>query len=431
MVVSTILIIVLILFNGIFAMTEVALIGIDDNKLIKDVESGVKSAKKIQKFIYNETKFLSTIQIGITFFGFINGIVASDSYSTPLINFVSSFVVNPNILNILKPVITVVIAIILLFFQVIFGELVPKRIAIKYPEKVAYTTINFIVFFSIIATPFVFVFTKSADLISLIFNITPDSHEKKMTEEEIKMIVDVSELKGVLDKQEGDMIKNVINLDQTTCKDIMTPRVSVVAFEKNQEYNEIIESINLNKYTRYPIYDNDIDNIIGWINVKDLLEKKNRSSIKSIIRKPLFAPESQVIRKVLAKMLKINTPFCIVIDEYGGTSGIITMEDLIEEVMGSIKDEYDTENDYYLDESNDIISLGLANLSDLEDEFNLGLPIDEYDSLNGFLLDNLESDDSEYLIYKNYKYQILEKDNIIKKVRIIKLESDKEVNDDN
>jgi putative hemolysin len=404
-------------------MSEAALIGLDDNKLSLDAKNGNKKSVKIKKFLSKPTRFLSTIQIGITFLGFLNGIIASDSYSLELINFFSGFISNVNPV-ILKPLVTLLITIVLSFFQVILGELVPKRIAMKYPIRVSYLVIDFIVFVSIILTPFVFVFTKSADLISLLFKIKPEREIRKMTEEEIKMIVTNSTSMGVLDKTESEMINNVIDFDDTTVGEIMTHRVNVIGFEKDSKIKDISLIIAEEQYSRYPIYEKDIDHIIGFINIKDIFGKKESDNISSFLRKAIFIPESLKVRDCFEKMRASKNHIMIVIDEFGGTSGIVTMEDLIEEIMGTIQDEYDTEEEVK-QEGDSLIVDGLMKIDDLDDFKHLNLPVDEYDSLSGFLLDNLE-ENATTLTYQGFKYKVLEKDDRV----ILKVEITKDINEE-
>ena len=228
---SIVLIILLILFNAIFAASEVAIIASNDAKVEEDALAGNKRAKRINKFIKQPTNFLSAIQVGITLIGFLNGFLAANAFSSTLVEFTQTFI---NVKTaVLAPIMTILVTVILAYFQVVFGELVPKRIAMKYPEKIAYATSGILVVVDLFMRPFVWLLTVSANGIVRIFGVNPKESAHKMTEEEIRMIVTTSGRKGVIDKIESDMIENILDFDDTEVADVMTHRTEIMAININ------------------------------------------------------------------------------------------------------------------------------------------------------------------------------------------------------
>lgn len=431
------LIVFFIVLNGIFAASEIALVSANRREIQEDADAGGKKAKKakrVLKLIENPTRFLSTIQIGITMFGFINGVIAADAFS----NLISDQIANWTGFDtlIIIPVVTFIITLILTYFQVIFGELVPKRIAMKSPERVSYIFIGFLSVIAVIMKPFVVLLTSSANLIIRLFGINPQDDDDTLSEEELILELNASESKGFIDSSENEMIQNIFEFDSTTVEEVMTHRTEVSAINVNSTRDELVKFVTNEKYTRFPVYEETLDKIVGTLHVKDLLkylsehEDKNEFDIHEILRDPLFVPQSKNTRALFREMKLTKTHIAIVIDEYGGTAGIITFEDLIEEILGNISDEYDEDEEEIQAISEDRYEIdGLIDLDDVEDLIHAGLPIEDYDTLSGFLLGQLgrfpEADESIVVVYGHYRFEVLSyEDKIIERVLVTRVEEE-------
>ncbi|NLW55215.1 MAG: HlyC/CorC family transporter, partial [Firmicutes bacterium] len=333
------------------------------------------------------------IQIGITLAGFLASAFAAESFAGRLVKLIQMTRI-PISESVLKTAAVVIITIILSYFTLVLGELVPKRLAMKKAEPISFLAASPLYFLSVIASPFVKLLTVSTNFIVRLFGVDPYADEKQVTEEEIRMMVDVGEEKGTIDESEKEMINNIFEFDNKIVSDIMTHRTDIVSISVSSPLKDIIGLINKKKYTRYPVYEDNIDNIIGILNVKDLIEfledKNQEFDLKKIIRQPYFVPESKRIDQLFKELQSAKTHLAVAIDEYGGTAGIITIEDLVEEIVGNIFDEYDEEEKEFekLDENTFMIN-GVASLERVRDLLELDLPIEDYDTLSGFLIGQL------------------------------------------
>lgn len=434
---NILLIFVFILLNGIFAASEVALISVSETRIQADVDAGKKKAKKVLFLLKNPSKFLSVIQIGITMFGFLNAAIASDAFSADLLAiFLSSSWIDESMTYILQPLITLLITLILTYFQVVLGELVPKRLAMRWPEKTAYLFVGFVNGIRVFMKPFVWLLTESANLIIRLFGINPSEQQPFMTEDELRLMVNASQLKGVIDKSENEMIQNIFEFDSTTVSEVMTHRTEVAAINLKSTKQEVIDFVTSEKYTRFPVYKESIDQIVGILHVKDLLKflessstASQRFSLKRLLRAPYFVPDSKNTHQLFKEMQSKKVHIAVVIDEYGGTAGIVTFEDLIEEIVGNIFDEYD-DDEYGIEKTNvDEYEVdGLTDIDEVEDVIFADLPIDEYDTLSGFILGQLgrfpEENESVVIVYNGYKFEVLNYvDKVIERVRISRIDS--------
>ncbi len=418
---------ILILLNAYFAATEIAYISLNDAKISKQAKEGNKKAKQIESMLKNPSKFLATIQIGITFAGFLSSAFASDAFAddlAPILNNWFPFIS----LDIWKGIAIIIITMILSFFTLVFGELVPKRLAMKYYEKIAYATIGVIKTISIFTLPFVKLLTISTNMISKIFGVS-EAEEEIVTEEEIKMMIDEGEEKGTIEQEEKELLNNVFAFNDIIVSEVMTPRTDIFAIEIDDDINELLDRIDEYKYSRIPVYEDNIDNIEGILFIKDILKviKDGRYiNIREIMREPYFIPESKEIDELFRELQKSKQQMAIVIDEYGGTAGLITMEDIIEELMGNILDEYDDEEVEYkkLDENTYILS-GSSTVYDIKKIFSVDIPDGDYETLSGYLLEKLgripeENEhpviEDEQLTYKIEEYE----DKRIKSVKVCK-----------
>jgi len=383
----------LIVLNAFFAASEIALISLNENKIKFMADEGNKKAKQIKKVLSEPSKFLATIQIGITLAGFLASAFAAESFAGPLVNLIKRTQI-PISENVLKTAAVIIITIILSYFTLVLGELVPKRLAMKKAEPISFFVVAPLYFLSIGASPFVKLLTASTNFVVRLFGIDPHADEKQITEEEIRMLVDVGEERGAIDESEKEMINNIFEFDNKIVSEIMTHRTDIVGIPISAGLKDIIEMINRKKYTRYPVYEDDIDNIIGILNIKDLIplleDNREDFSLEKIMRQPYFVPASKKTDELLRELQNRKTHMAVAIDEYGGTAGIVTIEDLIEEIVGNIFDEYDeVEKDFEKLDENTFLINGVASLERVTDVLEVDLPVDDYDTLSGFLIGQL------------------------------------------
>ncbi len=386
-----IILIILILLNAFFAASEMAFVSLNDVKVDIQAKEGNKKAKKIQKMLRNPSRFLSTIQIGITLAGFLSSAFASDAFASQISPYLNKLIPSISI-GVWNHISIILVTIILSYFTLIFGELVPKRIAMKYYEKIAFSSIGIINAVSIFMLPFVKLLTFSTNLISKIFGIS-ETDEETVTEEEIRMMTDVGEEKGTIEENEGIMIDNVFEFNDKVASEIMIPRNEIYALNMNLPISKVIEELTENDcYSRIPIYDETIDQIEGIVYVKDIVvsTKNKNAKIKNLKRDAYFIPETKPINEVFEELRKRKLQIAIVVDEYGGTSGLITMEDIVEEIVGEIYDEYDEEKYKYEKVGKNIFMLaGDIPIYEARDILKIELEEGDYDTLSGYLIHKL------------------------------------------
>ena len=390
MISQIIVLFVLIFLNAFFAMTEIAFISLNDAKISKQAKEGEKKAKQISKMLKNPSKFLATIQIGITLAGFLSSAFASDTFADKLAPVLESWL--PLGIGIWKGISIIIITMILSYFTLVFGELVPKRLAMKNHEKIAYATIGIIRAISIITAPFVKLLTFSTNVVSKLFGVN-ENEEETVTEEEIRMMVDVGEEKGTIEEEEKELINNIFEFNDKTVAEVMVHRKDVFAVDVNADIYEKLDSIDEYKYSRIPVYEETIDEIVGILYIKDLLKyitAHTKIEIKSIMREAYFVSEHKMINDLFKELQKNKTQMAIVLDEYGGTAGVITMEDILEELVGNIFDEYDEEEpDYKKIDDNTFLINGSVSIYDLRKILNVEIEEGEYDTLSGYLTEKL------------------------------------------
>ena len=425
---------ILILLNAYFAATEIAFISLNDAKIEKQAKEGNKKAKQIKKMLKNPSKFLATIQIGITLAGFLSSAFASDAFAgmlAPVLNQWMPFIS----ITAWQNMSIVIITIILSFFTLVFGELVPKRLAMKYYEKISFATISVIKIISIITAPFVKLLTWATNIVSKIFGVG-EQEEEIVTEEEIKMMVDQGEEKGSIEENEKELINNVFAFNDIIASEIMTYRTDMYAIEINADVYEILDEIDEYKYSRIPVYEDTIDNIQGILFLKDILKLvslRKEIKISDIMREAYFVPETKPIDEIFEELQANKMQMAIVIDEYGGTAGLLTMEDILEELVGNIFDEYDDiEIEYKKLDDNTYLIEGSVNLNDLKKILNVEIPEGDYDTLSGYLIDKLGRfpEENECPVIEDAKltYKIEECED--KRIRWVKVCKNKQENEE-
>lgn len=423
------LLIILTGVNAFFTASEMAFITINDNKIRFLADEGDLKAKKVLTVLETPTRFLSTIQIGVTLAGFLASAFASDQFSEPLVNFLITFI--PIDVDILETISVIIITLLLSYTTLVFGELVPKRVAMSKAEPIAFAVVGTLRVISIFALPFVNFLSFTTNSVLRLLGFNPDEEPNQVTEEEIRMMVDVGEEKGTIRETEKEMINNIFEFDNKLVSEVMTHRREISGIPVEATLAEVKKILKNEQYTRFPIYDDSIDNIVGIVHLKDLLKyydqaKTKTFSLQKIMRKPYFVPESKHIDELFFELQKNNTHFAVVIDEYGGTAGIITIEDLIEEIVGDISDEYDEDEKLIAQISENTYDLNASiELEELEERCGVDLPNEDYDTLSGFLIGllgriplNHEQIDLEYegILFKVLKIE----DKRIIKVRMVK-----------
>ena len=391
MITQILILVILIGLNAFFAASEIAFISLNDAKIEKQAKEGHKKAKQIEKMLENPSKFLATIQIGITLAGFLSSAFASDAFAYRLAPALNDLI--PIGVGVWQNISIVIITILLSFFTLIFGELVPKRLAMKNYEKIAFGTIGIIKAISIITAPFVKFLTATTNAISKIFGVT-ENEEEIVTEEEIKMMVDQGEEKGTIEEDEKEYINNVFEFNDITASEIMTHRKDIFAVDINTSPGELLEEIIKDdcKHSRIPVYDETIDEIKGILYVKDIIKNINKKTfkIKNIVKEAYFVSQNKLINELFKELQKNKKQIAIIVDEYGGTSGLITMEDILEEIVGDIYDEYDEIEEEYekIDDKTYIIS-GSMPIYDVNKLLEAHIPEGDYDTVSGYLQEEL------------------------------------------
>lgn len=412
MISQLIFLVILILLNAYFAATEIAFISLNDAKIEKQAKEGNKKAKQIQKMLKNPSKFLATIQIGITLAGFLSSAFASDTFADLLAPTLNKLIPVLGI-NTSRNISIIIITMILSFFTLVFGELVPKRLAMKYYEKISYSTVRSIKGISVITAPFVKLLTWATNVVSKVFGVS-EQEEEIVTEEEIKMMVDQGEEKGSIEEAEKELINNVFNFNDIVASEIMIHRTDIYAIEINQNLYDILDEIDEYKYSRIPVYEDTIDNIKGILYLKDVLKlvsMKKEIKVKDILRDAHFVPESKPIDEIFKELQIGKKQMAIVLDEYGGTAGLLTMEDILEELVGNIFDEYDEEEiEYKKIDDNTYLIEGSVSLYELKKILDVELPEGDYDTLSGYLIEKLGR------IPKEEEHPIVEDENLTYKI---------------
>lgn len=398
-----------ILVNAFFSGTEMAVITLNDAKIRKQAEEGDKKSRKVLKFLDNPGTFLATIQVGVTFAGFLSSAFAASNFAGKA----ASLIDPSGTKSWAVPLCTVLITLVLSYFSLILGELVPKRVAQKYPEKWAFAASGLVRGFGIIAKPFVRFLTFSTNAVLRLFRIDPDDNDKEVTEEEIRMMVDVGSESGNIEEGEKEMIEKVFEFNDKEVSEIMTHRKKIVSLPIDASYEEVMRVAKNEKFTRIPIYRDTIDDIEGILHIKDLLGvSEEKFSLSSLMRTPLVVHETKKISSLFNEMKTCGMQMAVVLDEYGGTMGICTIEDMLEELVGNITDEFDEEEQEVIRLSNgDYIVAGDMTLSDLEGVLDMELDDEEYDTIAGLviqLLDRVpEEREKPVVTYKNLSIKVL------------------------
>lgn len=389
---SVALLLVLILVNGFFAASEIAVITLNDGKIKKMAEEGNQKAKKLVKLTENSSRFLSTIQIGVTLSGFLTSASASQSFANLLADQLTFL---PFSHSAIVGVSTVIITIVLSYFSLVLGELVPKKIAMQKAEQLSFRFVGILSATAKIFSPFISFLSFSTNVVLKLLGIDPNHSEETVTEEEILMMVDVGEEKGVIDEGAREMISNIFEFDDRAVSEIMTHRTEVTAVEDTMSIQEAVALAVRDGYSRMPVYHEQLDTVLGIFYVKDLLQYAGKDipselKITDHMRPAYFVPESKSCNELLEEMTARHIQIAIVVDEYGGTEGIVTMEDLLESIVGNIQDEYDNEEQEIHRVSENAFTVdGSTSIDEISDLMQVHLPEGDYDTIAGLVVELL------------------------------------------
>ena len=389
--------IILIAINAFFASTEIAVISLNENKLKRQLEEGDQKAARLLRMVESPSQFLSTIQIGITLAGYLGSAFAASTFAAPLAVWLQEIGLSFVSLTTLETICVVVITLILSYFTLVFGELVPKRVAMQHSDKVARFASGVIHGLATVMKPIIWFLTISTNGVLRLMRINPNNESEPVTEEEIRMMVDIGEEKGAIESGEAELIENIFEFNNLTAGEVMVHRTDVSALSLADTDEVIIHTILETGFSRFPVYDEDIDDIVGTLSTREyLLNTKNAApkALRELLRPAYFVPETVRADVLLRDMQKTKTHMAIVVDEYGGTSGLVTMEDLLEQIVGDIFDEFDPleEQDIVQLESNLWRVSGSADLDAVNEALNVDVPLDEeFDTLGGLVYSRMSA----------------------------------------
>ncbi|MDD4563888.1 MAG: hemolysin family protein [Eubacteriales bacterium] len=409
--------VLLILINAFFAAAEMAIVSVNKNRIKVLAQEGNKKANMLLNLFDEPNRFLSTIQVAITLAGFLASAVAATSMSDDIAAFFSKFgMPYPTQVSI------VLVTLVLSYITLVLGELYPKRMALQYSEKISMFVIRPIIMVSKITKPFVLLLSSSVALLLRITGVSATNVEEQYSEEEIKSLLEVGQETGLIKETGKEMITSIFEFDDILAYEIMTPRTDVYMININDNLADYVDELLERRFSRVPVYERDIDNIIGILYIKDFViaAKKHgfeNVDIKSLLRKPYLVPESKKIDDLFRELQESKVHIAILIDEYGGFSGIVTIEDLIEEVMGDIEDEdEDLEPKFEKIDENTYLIDGQYYIDDINDELLINLESEEHETIGGLLIDLLgeipDEDETEQ--------RIIELDNLTFKIECVK-----------
>ena len=395
---SILILVILTAINAFFAASEIAVISLSETKLRKQAEEGDKKAKKLLALMQAPDNFLSAIQIAITLAGFLNAAFAADSFAGPLVNWlVQDLGVTAIPVGVLNTLMVILVTIILSYFTLVLGELVPKRIAMKKTEGVARATVGAVWAVATVFRPVIWLLSKSTNGVLRLLHIDPKADEEEVSEDEIRMMVDLGEERGTIEANEKELIDNIFEFNNTTAEDVMVHRTDMVMIWADDPADEILRTIQDSGMSRFPVCEEDADDIIGLLNTRDYLlnaQLAHPKYLRELLRPAYFVPESVRTDVLFRDMQSKKVHMAIVVDEYGGTSGLVTMEDLLEEIVGNIYDEFDPQEEQVIEQLEDNLwrISGSCELDQVAEALNMEFPEDEEsDTLGGLVFAQLSA----------------------------------------
>lgn len=427
----------LIGINAFFASAEMAFVSLNKNKIRTLANDGNKKAIRLYALIEEPNKFLSSIQVAITLAGFLSSASAATSMSGDIGAYLSEWGIPYG-----TEIAVVLVTVVLSYFTLVFGELLPKRLALQNAEKVAMFSVGSILFISKLASPFVKLLSLSVSSLLKIMGKDKVDQEDEYSEEEIKSLLEAGQESGRINETGREMINSIFEFDDKLAYEIMTPRTDVYMIDINDNLSDYIDELLEERYSRIPVYNKDSDDIIGVLYMKDFFMEARKNgfehvNIRPLLQKPFFVPESKKIDDLFGELQHTKMHIALLIDEYGGFSGIVTLEDIIEEIMGDIDDEYD-DDEPKLEQISEMEYLvdGQFYLDDLSEELNLHLESENHETIGGLVIDLLgeipDEDETEQKMVQNEECILLVesvKDRRIDKVRITILPKPEDIED--
>lgn len=383
-----VIVLILLLANAFFASAELAFVSLNRNKINDMAEKGDRKARRVLKLLEKPDDFLATIQVAITLAGFFNSASASANfviYFEPLLGSIKGW----------QTIATIVITLVLSYLTLVLGELFPKQVALQMPEQVARVTSGIIVLVQVVVTPFVWLLSASTGLLKKMSPIDFTKQEETLTRDEMRAILAQSRGQGAIDPSEFTMMEGVLSMDTRLARELMVPRTDTLMLDLDDELNYNVELVLDSPYSRLPVYEDDKDNIIGVLHMKNVLKASKENGFdaldfRSLVNDPLFVPSTIYIDDLLVEFRKQQTHMAILKDEYGGVEGIVTLEDLLEEIVGDIEDEYDEIQrlSRKMDEKNYIVN-GKMKLQKFNQLFQTDIESDEVDTIAGYIIEEI------------------------------------------
>ncbi len=406
-----ILILILVVCNAFFAAAEIALVSVRRTRIKQLAEEGDPRAATVQHLLEHPTSFMATVQIGVTLLGFLASAVAAVSIAGTPARWLASLGLSAQVSEAAAVVgVTVVIGL----FTLVVGEIAPKSLAMQYAERFALGTAGIIRFLSVLALPAVKIVSVLSDLLVRPFGVHVKFTAPILTEEELKMLVEAGEEEGVIEVEEKQMIHSIFDFTDTVARQVMVPRTDIDAAPVTSTLDELLDIITSTGHTRIPIYEDNVDKIVGVVHAKDLLPVLRREprvfDIKQVMREAYFIPETKDVDELLAEFKRGKLQMAIVRDEYGGTAGLVTVEDLLEEIVGEIRDEYDVEEPmvYTAEENRALVSARIS-VDDLNEMMSLNIPeSEEYETIGGFVFDlfGRQPEEGETISWSNLDFKV-------------------------
>ena len=420
------LVLALTALNAFFSMSEIAVITLNDNKLERLATEGSKKARRILKLKKNISRFMSITQLGATLAAFLAAAVVAQSFTDPLIDLLHIRV--PEAHALLGVSITIAITLLLTYFSLVFGELIPRRVALKHPQKLALALSGALAASLAVLRPLVWMVSASANGLLRLFGFDPDS-QKTMTEEDIRMMVDDAGETGVIEEAQQEMIQNIFEFDDIDVGGIMTHRTDIIGVEASEPLERLVEFAIEEGVSRIPVFEDEIDDVIGVVYVKDLLKYIGAPlpglGLRDLMRPAVFVPETKRCGELFKEMTANKVQIAIVVDEHGGTAGLVTLEDVLESIVGKIQDEYDDEEEDILQVDDHTFMLdGATGVDEVEELTHVTLPEGNYETIAGFVISELgylpRAGDHPEVVFKHLRFVVEEVED--KRIAAIKVE---------
>ena len=426
-----VIILLLIIFNAIIVSAKTAINNVNENNVKRKLESGYRNAKKLLRIVEKPSRYVNVMELLQSFISVVIGMTFF-SYILPRIDAAtmnSGLTMNNNII---RPIYYILCTILLVYVTVLFGLIIPRRVATKHAEVIAYRMVGIIILLGTLFYPIAWLLEMFLNILLRIFGIKPFDLTDNVTEEEIISMVNEGQEQGVWGAGEVEMISNIMGLGDKEAQDIMTPKKKIITVNEEMSLEEALRFMLSENYSRYPLYKGNSDNIIGILHMKDVIsayisEELKYKPLSEIAREPYFVPDTQNINILFHDMQSKNIHMAIVIDEYGQTDGLVSLEDFLEEIVGNIQDEYDVDESMIIKvEENSVTVKGSISMEELEDELDIILHNEDFDTLNGLLIslmDRIPGDgELATLTYQDYQFDVLETRNkMTQQVRISKL----------